>query len=424
MSLKLHGHPQKEFYIDPSEWIRFSVQGHWAPGENPVKPSATPPIIFDISQGMLGNSILSHTHFDLTSPIYAEVAEAFVCDFSILLFHTTGKAIFELQYQEGIKNIFWNSTGSSVPPLMIGNPNGIAEWTGKITLDPTIKTRWYTLHGWWSPLISVTTLFDNKDINNIRVIVPFFSMLNPSAPETQGSPTLSARTAPVSSRHPTISWGDNLVETSQYIPIAPIDKTWSNFMITAGYGAKGLPPANFQQRADLDLHNHVGGILIKNIVQDSDINTNVEFNPVQLGTGTHKMALLRNQLSLDSLETVNTLLVFNVKVGNAPPPAVVTIPNVNGLEVSIARTALTSIGLVIGSQTSTNNVASKGIVISQKPIAGESVPIGTSVDLVVSLGPLVTEEWRLVIPEFQQLFIDGVPQERYRICTLIVCKEI
>jgi len=76
-------------------------------------------------------------------------------------------------------------------------------------------------------------------------------------------------------------------------------------------------------------------------------------------------------------------------ISSGPPP--VTVPNVVGLTQSTATAALQKSGLTAGAvsqQTSTSVPA--GSVISQNPAAGASVPPGSAVDLVVSLGPPVT----------------------------------
>ncbi|HEX4885658.1 MAG TPA: PASTA domain-containing protein, partial [Casimicrobiaceae bacterium] len=70
-------------------------------------------------------------------------------------------------------------------------------------------------------------------------------------------------------------------------------------------------------------------------------------------------------------------------------PANVTVPNVVGLPQASATSALATAGLVAGTVTSqASPTVPAGNVISQSPLAGASVPAGSAVALVVSLGPV------------------------------------
>ncbi|MCC6235860.1 MAG: PASTA domain-containing protein, partial [Verrucomicrobiales bacterium] len=69
-------------------------------------------------------------------------------------------------------------------------------------------------------------------------------------------------------------------------------------------------------------------------------------------------------------------------------PTPVLVPNVVGLTEAAAGTAITGASLVVGAVTTANHATvPAGQVISQNPTAGTSVLPGTSVALVVSLGP-------------------------------------
>jgi autotransporter-associated beta strand protein len=71
--------------------------------------------------------------------------------------------------------------------------------------------------------------------------------------------------------------------------------------------------------------------------------------------------------------------------------ATTTVPNVIGLTEPAAQTALTAANLVVGNVTTGHHAtAPAGEVISQNPGAGASAAVGSSVDLVISLGPLMT----------------------------------
>jgi hypothetical protein len=72
------------------------------------------------------------------------------------------------------------------------------------------------------------------------------------------------------------------------------------------------------------------------------------------------------------------------------PPNLVAVPNVVGMTEAAAGTALTGAGLVVGTVSRQNSATVPiGQVISQDPVA--NVAQGTSINLIVSLGPEGTE---------------------------------
>ena len=67
------------------------------------------------------------------------------------------------------------------------------------------------------------------------------------------------------------------------------------------------------------------------------------------------------------------------------------VPNVVGFTQAAAASALTSINLSVGSVASEySSTIAAGYVISQSPAAGTFVALGTSIDLLISLGPPVS----------------------------------
>ena len=84
----------------------------------------------------------------------------------------------------------------------------------------------------------------------------------------------------------------------------------------------------------------------------------------------------------------------NVNVGSAvnlvvsSGPAQVAVPNVVGDTQAAATTAITGAGLVVGTVTQqSSSTVALGDVISESPVAGTSVNVGSAVNLVVSSGP-------------------------------------
>ena len=69
-------------------------------------------------------------------------------------------------------------------------------------------------------------------------------------------------------------------------------------------------------------------------------------------------------------------------------PVMVTVPNVVNMTQAAAQSGITAAHLSVGTTTTANDGSiPSGSVISQAPAAGSSVPEGTSVSLVISLGP-------------------------------------
>jgi len=85
----------------------------------------------------------------------------------------------------------------------------------------------------------------------------------------------------------------------------------------------------------------------------------------------------------------------NLVVSSGPAP--VAVPNVVGQTQAAATTAIQNAGLVLGTVTtaSSNNVPA-GNVSSSNPASGTQVNPGSSVNLVVSSGPAVTDVTSLV----------------------------
>ncbi len=76
------------------------------------------------------------------------------------------------------------------------------------------------------------------------------------------------------------------------------------------------------------------------------------------------------------------------KANETPDPVMVSVPNVTGMTVDVARNALAKKGLEVGSTSEeTSSKFDKGEVSDQNPAADDSAEKGSGVDLVVSTGP-------------------------------------
>jgi beta-lactam-binding protein with PASTA domain len=69
----------------------------------------------------------------------------------------------------------------------------------------------------------------------------------------------------------------------------------------------------------------------------------------------------------------------------------IAVPQVTGMTPAQADSAITGAGLTVGSSSNAHSpIVAQGLVISSSPAAGQKVPDGTAVHLLVSSGALVT----------------------------------
>jgi hypothetical protein len=192
----------------------------------------------------LGNSTLGHAHLNLIKcPLYAEITGPISCRFSVLLFNVQAQAFVTPAYQDGIRDLVWDATGTTTPPEMIGALGEERTWAGTLVIDPTMPSQFPTSHGWWSPRLTASFRFDNGDILDKELFATFYVLTDPAAPENDRVPFLSARISPHETRHGE-NWGQNLVETLrgtvQFLPLVPLKpgETFRTIFATGGYGAE------------------------------------------------------------------------------------------------------------------------------------------------------------------------------------------
>lgn len=131
-------------------------------------------------------------------------------------------------------------------------------------------------------------------------------------------------------------------------------------------------------------------ITIQSITQPLPHVVLVQVNPTTTGTvqfriqqGAVLADLAGNPLNTTSAIADETVITVN--------SAMVDVPFVLGMAQNEAATAITGAGLVTGTVTTQHNTSTPaGNVISHNPAGGASVAVGSSVDLVVSIGPAMT----------------------------------
>ena len=106
---------------------------------------------------------------------------------------------------------------------------------------------------------------------------------------------------------------------------------------------------------------------------------------------------------------VPQVLVANL--GDPIPPVYAVVPSVVGLKPYDATVSIQQVGLTAGSPSYvSSNTVPNGLVISQDQTAGLSVPFGTVVNMVVSIGPPVPNQYNpatVVVPNYVGSTLDA-----------------
>lgn len=327
----IHGHPQKAAYASVAEYPKPSGQCHWL--TDPVLPEAKPDgsNSQEIINAILMGPSSQHTHFDPVFPLYSEITGPIRGSFTLKLYQTDGQAHFDLDRQETVTKIEWDDTGSEEAPILLGSPlpHRLMQWTGHVTIDPRRSVggpspigHGFPQRGWYSPQIEVVTTFAKAGPTTQLMRLPFYSMLDPNAPDgsLSGAPILISSCYPHSPA--TTEWGTNYVEVDSYLPLAPISTVWSPPTGTASYGGKNIGLGFFQTRVDIDFHGGVPGRLLQHLDEQNftTADRHPVIDPAILGPGTHPYAFIWSKPTLDLKEIVNSLLVWPVTVGEGVPP--------------------------------------------------------------------------------------------------------
>lgn len=322
----IHGHPQLAAYTSLAQRRAVSFQGHW--------PSLDP-------------TMTCHLHVDLNDfPYGAELAsDLFDVHFTLKLFMCDGT--IGAFWGDSFVATVWDataSTGGLTMPVLQGDPHGLKEWKGVVTIDPR-KGRYAHPHGWTLVPFNARLTFTNGDGMDVAGFASFFSVIDRSAPEVPppggDGPVLSARVdAGAACRNVTprpancTSFGTMITEIDNWIPILPIATPWHTKIAVYNYTSNDpLPNGRFEQRFNIDLHAGVRGVLTDSGTADKQgfSGRDVVFDPAVMGPGPHNVAFFWTQTVA---ETVSALVVINVPVGTSVPPPLLctdpTAPNVGG----------------------------------------------------------------------------------------------
>ncbi len=110
-----------------------------------------------------------------------------------------------------------------------------------------------------------------------------------------------------------------------------------------------------------------------------------------VSTASSSTVLSGSVISEAPMAGTSVALGSSVNLVISTGPATVSVPNVVGLSQSAATTSITGVGLKVGTvTTASSSTVLSGSVISEAPLAGTSVAVGSSVNLVVSTGAVST----------------------------------
>lgn len=332
--LKLHGHPQKTVYASDAEWPTHEAQGWW-PDIDPI--------------------LAGHLHLAVTFPSYAEITDTvpFWVPFTIKIHNIAGY----ISALAGYKDIVWDDTGTSTPPVLRGLQVGLVQWSGKMLLDFTpIDMPWLgdigkaNYHGWVAPQWLARVAFDNGDVLTVRLSDCCFLALDTSQPERpasqQGQPGIvhSARAniinavadrANAGTTTNGTSFGEMVTEHNGRLPLLPITAPWPAIFSVYNYTAGSpLVLGRFEERMDALLHGTPAtattpaippnrGTLLD--AEDSPStqgfnNRVMTFDPAVLGPGSHKiLTIWQQQAKAGDAEVVRSVLSITVPVGSGTP---------------------------------------------------------------------------------------------------------
>jgi streptogramin lyase len=112
-------------------------------------------------------------------------------------------------------------------------------------------------------------------------------------------------------------------------------------------------------------------------------NESLSFTPQSTGYFTGQAILNDTTLNGSVAQTIN----LSGAAGQGGQAATVAIPNVVGQTQAAATTAITGTGLALGTvSTASSSTVPTGSVISESPVAGTQVNVGSAVNLLVSTG--------------------------------------
>src|SRR5882672_4421886 len=349
--LRLHGHPQCQWYVSDETALDPGVTCHVPGFDTPLishqaqlTPSNT--MIGGDSADLLDPS-WGHTHVaECRSVPWAEVVAPIAIPCQIVLYHTAGGVgtVWDrgggyIQFANGV--LCHQCEGADHPPIT-GDPMGIVTTPFTWIMVPPDANSPYA-HGWFSAAFSMRLYLSNGVIYNATAQLPFYAMADPSKPENNPEcdgcgPMFASRIGPSFPGDTGGIWGEPTVFTRDYLPIlGPLTAPWTYRIDVAAYAQSGTAPLyDFTARNGMDLHHGIAGIQVSGPVF-GDASGNAFFyetlQPSDYATTGTKHALIwkantgAGSQDFGPHEGVAALLVVGYASGTGitpPPPTTCT----------------------------------------------------------------------------------------------------
>lgn len=386
----IQGHPQKEAYGSPAEYIAVDNQC-WFDDPDPLKAG--------------------HVHVVPRPPLYTRVTDwgtTFV-PFTLKLHNASGKVGV---VGEHVRSVRWDNPSL---PIQGGGPNSLVELTGVAEIDHTLNPVTFPpdlfqfpVHGWADDRIEAVLALDDGRRLDTYAEWPVYSVIDPSAPikpaPEQGNPGVHLRTRCVMwSADPAQTAGEVFTEIADYVPLGPVFAPWNTIANMYNYTAPAgltFAPEVFQIRKDADLHHGVIGTLLRQLVIGPAMNKQfigpITLDPADFGSGAHKAMVVWTQplptVAPSSLSSV-IVIPFTVGVG-VPPPTLCTDPAANNTGKPLPCT-----------------YDPPPVLLCQDPLATNN---GGPLPCIYPHVPVVT--WQAEPLFLEQKFIDGVAQPVFKFC--------
>ena len=168
----------------------------------------------------------------------------------------------------------------------------------------------------------------------------------------------------------TVPGGDVILQNPVANAVVPAGSSVT-LVVSTGPATVAIPDVVGQTEAQATVDITTAGLFVGTVTRQND-------NTVPVGN------VISQSPASGAMVATGSAVDLVVSLG----PAMVATPNVAGLSQAQAIADITTAGLVAGNITQQNdNTVPAGDVISQNPAAGAMVAPGSSVDLVISLGP-------------------------------------
>lgn len=321
---RIHDHPEKAQYNSSGEFVPFEPQVHF----------------LDSNFG----GMLAHEHPLCHCPLDAEITGPFTVRLENKLFMTSGQLDPNGFLIPGATKIVFDDSGTSLPLNRRGNPTGLKTDWATVTIDPWAAG--WPLHGWVAQMFRVAVFFDDGSFGVVEGYWSFYSMLDPTAPETNVSPSPYGHFMGVRAiYHP--SSGENLAtQAEEYrtrLPLVPMTGTWCGVRANYTYGSSSqgqLAPGRTLDRLDARLHDGVPGTVTFDQTVSStnpdpgsgpffDEQNPFCLDPSQFADGPHTLLTGWEQPTRSDIATVFqpgieswalVTIPFTANAGGTPPP--------------------------------------------------------------------------------------------------------